>query len=152
MSIRRQPARAGIGKPRAKNDQISERSDAKRKEYGGHTTRIPVLEKVSRVAQETEPGSLQYDTEDRPQSERSREANILWTEALNRSDDCRADGQSERDGGCLSERQIESGCRRPNTAAGTQINTDRHLPSQTVPARLATGTPTELPYSVQEPS
>ena len=70
---------------------------------------------------------------------------------------CTERGTTEIDGqtSILKSKGADANGARPVIARhrqGEAGGSARYLPVQTVPARFTTGTPTELPYSVHEPS
>ena len=166
--FRRQPSGGRIGQPSAEHDGVADNADRERREDAKHAAWVAGVEQVAEIAEEAEARALQHEAECRAEDQRQRQAlprTRLRAQRKRRDDETKADRSSarpmrSRSPECTPRRGAFSRTRlgrwgpagrseRGPGIAGTQ---QRHLPPQTVPAMLTIGLPTELPYSVHEPS
>ena len=154
MRVRRQ-ARAGrVRHPGAEHHGVARDACGERRQDAEHPPWVAPDQEVAPLAVEAEPAALEHEAEQRPEHERQGEPRPagLTREAPGR----RGEPRGDQDGQRCPDGKSATGSGRAHASRWERQSLSRmapgHLPPQTVPARLTTGTPTALPYSVQEPS
>ncbi len=167
MGIRRQAIRLRHRHPGPEHGLVQNDARGERHENGDDAGCIPPFHEVPQVAQEAETAPLQDDAEGAAGDQREgkhpsgsilRQPDTPGGKEGEHRDGKRAGGDG-RHGDPAAGHENAGGPGRMSTRVGIPRGVRRrafgnryYLPVQIVPAILFTGTPTALPYSVQEPS
>ena len=152
---RRPPA--CVRHPGAEHQRIAGKTGSHRNQNGVKTARIARVIPVAEIAQEAKARALQNHAEDRAEHNREREfrarSRRAKAYAATTKRDDRAIRETARNAGFAPGVPSDfDAAWKTKSRFGMSWSFAPYLPPQTVPATFTTGTPTELPYSVQEPS
>ena len=164
MGLRRQPGARGIRQEGAEDRAVAGDADCESREDAERTARIAAIDEVAPDAEEAETRALQDEAEQAAEHQRKGKgaALRLLGDRPSRHHEARpianAKAGPRRRSGRVPASQAAPSLQRSRapvfSIAGRLTAGARrsYLPPQTVPARFTIGTPTVLPYSVQEPS
>ncbi len=171
MGIRRQPPAKRIGHKGAQHRMVTEGADGQRRQQAEQPVGVAALQIVPGNAEETETRTLQQHTKHGPGQQRktqrpSRRGRFEYHPGPGHHPDSQRQRQKQNTGArpvsCYGfthsqntpvantkGRGIRPAHELPRRGQPRPVV---YLPPHTVPATFTTGTPTALPYSVQEPS
>ncbi len=161
--VGRQASGAGVGHPGSEDQRIAHGACGQRREKAEDAVRLALLQPFAQGAVEAEARPLQHEAEGRAEDERqgarlaarARQVSAAPTSAAARSKagSTRRALPAQAPTPSMDDTVVidpPASC-RPGTVAPPPAAAP-HLPVQTVLDTLTIGEPTELPYSVQEPS